>query len=104
MSKLQGALGLAAKAGAVVAGFQAVCDAVKGGRVGLVLVSSAMSLNSAEKVERVCVSCNVECIKVDIDDMGAAIGRSNKLVVGITNKNFVNMINGVYRGGTVEHE
>lgn len=104
MNKLEGALGLAAKAGSVVAGFQAVCDAVKDGRAELVLVSSSMSDNSAEKIESICSSNGINCIKVDIDDIGAAIGRANKLVVGITNKNFVNMINGVYRGGTVEHE
>lgn len=104
MNKLEGALGLAAKAGAVIAGYQAVCDAVKIGRVGLVLVSCSMSANTAEKIEKVCFSNGVSCIKVDIGDIGAAIGRPNKLVVGITNKNFVNMINGVYRGGTVEHE
>ena len=104
MNKLEGALGLAAKAGSVVSGFQAVCDAVKNGYVELVLISRSMSANSAEKIERICSENGINFIKVDIEDIGAAIGRPNKLVVGITNKNFVNMINGVYRGGTVEHE
>ena len=75
-TKLQFALGLARKAGAVVFGTQLVQDAVRHGRVQCVLLSSDASENTKKKISNTCAHYRVPLYPVSLTmlDVAGAIG------------------------------
>jgi len=80
-------LGLAQKAGEIVAGFHAVLAAAEKGRVKLVIMAGDISGNTAEKVERFCLRGEIPFYYVaDRDRVGKAIGRNSRAVLGITSR------------------
>lgn len=79
-------------AGCVTFGYQAVVDAVKDGRVRLVLLSDQLSENTAKKVRACCDAGGTPYITAACPDFGPAIGKINKLVIGVTSENFKKLI------------
>ncbi|MCI0435050.1 MAG: ribosomal L7Ae/L30e/S12e/Gadd45 family protein [Gemmatimonadetes bacterium] len=78
-------LGLAARAGAVVAGAVRVREAARGGGVQLVIVAADASANSQDRVVPALQAMGVPIrAAFDRDRLGAAIGRSAVSAVGVT--------------------
>lgn len=87
--KLLSTLGLCARAGALVYGTDNVCDALRRGRVCLVIEAEDSSQNTHKKLTDKCTYYNIEhrVISASASALGAALGRSGLLAaVGITDE------------------
>lgn len=82
-------LGLALSAGAVITGEQLVVQAVQNKKVYLVILAEDTGENTYKKVTDKCKFYNVSCIqKAQSDELGHALGKDFRKVVGITDPNF----------------
>ena len=82
-------LGLAFSAGAVVSGEEIVVQGIRSKKVYLVIIAEDISKNTYKKVTDKSKSYNVKCIqKATSEDIGHALGKSFRKVVGITDRNF----------------
>lgn len=93
--KLLGALGLAARAGKIVFGTQNVCDALKEGRVLLVIEASDNSENTRKRLSDRCAYYGVRRLTAPVTavDLGYAIGRRTDVSsAAVTDPNFAVLI------------
>jgi len=82
-------LGLAFSAGAVISGEEIVVQGVRSKKVFLVILAEDISQNTYKKLTDKCRSYNVKCIqKANSDEIGHALGKSFRKVIGITDRNF----------------
>ncbi len=82
-------LGLALSAGAIITGEQMVVQAIQGKKVHLVLLAEDISANTFKKVTDKCKFYEVEWVqKASSDEIGHALGKEFRKVVGITDPNF----------------
>lgn len=87
--KILGLLGLARKAGKVVFGAEMVTDAIKRGRVKLLVVAIDASERTKKNFEMLALEKNIPMREiVSIEDISKAIGQQNKAILGITDINF----------------
>ena len=96
-------LGLAKRAGAIIAGTDLVTKALPSGKIRSVIYASDASLNTKKRITDKCAYYNVKCICVDasVNELGHAIGRvAPSSVIGITNDNFSKQIT-TLSGGNV---
>jgi len=83
-------LGLMNRAGALTTGTEIVLNGVRSGKVKMVLIDDAVSDNTFKKITDKCKFYNVSYIRAETGiDLGLAIGKSNRKVIGITDPNFV---------------
>ncbi len=87
-------LGLAKRASALISGENVVLEAIFAGKAKLVLVSNDISEGSFKKFSDKCKTYQTELIKLDFDryELGRALGRDFRVVLALTDKNFVSMI------------
>ena len=82
-------LGLALSAGVVITGEEMVVQAVRNQKVYLVILAEDISQHTFKKVTDKCRHYNVECIqKSTSDQLGHALGKSFRKVIGITDRKF----------------
>lgn len=82
-------LGFAQKAGKIVSGEGGCKDAVKNGKVSLILVAKDASINTKSDIKSLCTYYNVKLIEWSTKDViGLIIGKSPRAIVGITDKHF----------------
>lgn len=82
-------LGLAAKAGKIVSGEFATENALKAGKVFLVLVAEDASENTRKKFRDMCAYRNVPFyITGSKEVLGRAIGKEYRASLGVTDENF----------------
>ncbi|KXG76925.1 putative ribosomal protein YlxQ [Fervidicola ferrireducens] len=82
-------LGIARKAGKVIAGQEAVERAVLSKKVCLVIISEDASFNTKDKFISICKSRGINCIIYGTSDvLGKSIGKEARKIIGITDKNF----------------
>lgn len=82
-------LGLALSAGAVITGEQMVVQAIQNKKVHLVILAEDTSANTFKKVTDKCRFYEIEWIqKADSEELGHALGKEFRKVVGITDPNF----------------
>lgn len=76
--------------GKVVSGMDAVVDAVQKHKVNLVLVTADISDKSRENIEYVCTKHQVKVIKFKetMENLGRAIGKKDRAIIGIKDKSF----------------
>lgn len=76
--------------GKVVSGMDAVTEAVEKHKVNLVLVTTDISEKSRENIEYVCTKHQVKVIefKETMENLGKAIGKKNRVIIGIRDKSF----------------
>jgi ribosomal protein L7Ae-like RNA K-turn-binding protein len=86
-------LGLAMRAGKIVSGEELVLDAIRTRKAKLVLISRDASANTKKKISDKCRSYQVELIQeFDRYEIGHAIGKEERVVLGITDEGFVRKI------------
>ncbi len=93
MNKVYSFLGLAQRAGKLVSGEQAVESEVRKGRVIFMIIASNASKNTRTKFMSLAHNYNIKCqIYGNKEELGTAIGKSRRAVIGIVDRNFANMI------------
>ncbi len=103
-TKLCGSIGLATKAGKIVAGTDACLEDMKKRKVNLLLLANDCSnrtkLTFKEKAEEYHITI-YEILS--IEEISKAIGKINKAVIGIKDAGFSNKIESIINGGeTIE--
>lgn len=82
-------LGLALSAGAVITGEQLVVGAIQSKKVHLVILAEDTGANTLKKVTDKCKFYGIEWVqKAGSDELGHALGKDFRKVVGITDPNF----------------
>lgn len=100
INKVNGLLGISSKAGAVLAGTDLVLEEMSKGRVLLVIVASDASEKTIKNMKYYCEKEKVEILVYgNIDSNSKAIGKNNKAVIGIKDKNLADAIKKVIHGG-----
>lgn len=66
-NKLRGLLGMAKKAGRLTCGTELVCDAVRAGKITLVLMANDVSANTRKRLAN-CAACyHIDCLTLPFD-------------------------------------
>ncbi|MCL1990564.1 MAG: ribosomal L7Ae/L30e/S12e/Gadd45 family protein [Defluviitaleaceae bacterium] len=83
-------IGLMSRAGALITGTELVLNGVRSGKVKLVLIDAHASENTLKKITSKCHHYHVAWIQLEVGaDLGLAIGKPSRKVVGITDQQFV---------------
>lgn len=92
--KLLFKIGLAKKAGRLIAGADMVCGGIREGKVLIVVASSELSENTAKRLSDRCQYYGIRLIVCDVskEELGAAIGKPFAACVGITDQNLSELI------------
>lgn len=92
--------GLAAKAGKVVCGADSVHEQILRKKIFIVIIAEDSSLNTKEKFLRLAEENGVKALVYgNIDKNSKAIGKKNKAIIGVVDKNFSEAIAGIISGG-----
>lgn len=97
--KIKTMLGFAKKAGKITSGEGITLENLKNGRVKLVILASDSSNNTSKRIKDKASYRNIQVIE-DLDryEIGNAIGTEERVVVGITDKNFADSIKKIVGG------
>ena len=93
MDKILSNLGLCNRAGGVVSGEEIVCEYVASGKVKYIFLANDASNNAKKKILNKAKYYNVEvCENFSSQELSIAIGKFNRMVIGITNENFLKIL------------
>lgn len=93
MSKTLSYLGLAMRAGKIVTGDEAVLKAVRSSEAKLVVLAGDASDNTQKKFRDKCGTYDIPLvIAFHRDELGASIGKDQRVVLAVTDKGFAEMI------------
>lgn len=98
--RICGLLGLATRAGKIVFGTEACIQAIEKNKIKLVIIATDAAERTKMNFKNICTDKNIpieECLKTE--EMSKAIGKNNKVVVGIKDINFSNEIIKIINGG-----
>jgi ribosomal protein L7Ae-like RNA K-turn-binding protein len=99
-NKVLGLLGIATKAGKITCGTDAVLEEIKKKKAKIVLVAEDASNRTKENFQHLCENENIPiAIFGNIEDVSKAIGKQNKAVVCIKDKNLSEEIYKIIMGG-----
>ena len=100
VNKINGLLGITAKAGKMLSGTDLVLEEMAKKHVELVIIASDDSEKTIKNMKYYCDKENVEMIIYGtIFDNSKAIGKHNKAVIGIKDKNLADAIKKEIHGG-----
>lgn len=92
--------GLASRAGKIVCGADATEEAIMKRKVFTIIIAEDGSLKTREKFQKIAKENNIPIfIYGNIEDNSKAIGKKNKAVIAIKDKNFSKAICQVINGG-----
>ena len=93
VNKVYGLLGICSKAGKITAGTEAVIEGVYKNQIELVIVAEDTSQKTKQKIEKICKEKNIVMKSFGtIFDNSNAIGKVNKAIIGIKDKNLAKAI------------
>lgn len=99
-SRVLGLIGLSAKAGKIEFGADAVEEVITRKKAKLVIVAEDASERTQKNFEFLCKKNNISyAVFGEIDEISKAIGKSNKAVIAIKDKNLSNEIYKIICGG-----
>lgn len=79
--------------GKIISGMDAVCEVVQKQKAKLVIVAEDASEKSKKNIRYVCTNNGINVIELStIEDISNAIGKKNKAIIGIIDKNFADGI------------
>lgn len=100
--KILGLLGLCTKAGDICFGTDACIDLILRKKVKLIIVAQDAAERTKRNLEFVCKENDIKIIFLGtIEEISKAIGKDNKAVIGIKNKNFALEIEKIINGGEI---
>lgn len=97
MNKLLSMLGLAARAGRLVSGVQAVEIALKKGEGKLVILDGDASENTKKQMEDACLHKKTPLIMISACSLGDAIGKPGRMIAAVTDESFAGRILQLYK-------
>lgn len=102
-NKVNGLLGLASKAGKVISGSDTVEEAILKKKVKLIIIANDSSEKTKQKFLKICLENNVNYkVYGTVEENSKAIGKANKAIIAIKDKNFADAIMGkIYGGDTI---
>jgi ribosomal protein L7Ae-like RNA K-turn-binding protein len=96
-SKFFNLLGLALRAGMLISGEEQVVLGIRNKKVRLVIISEDAAVNTSKKVIDKSNSYQVPLLYVESRyQLGRAIGKEARVVVGVTDKGFANKLKWIY--------
>lgn len=99
-NKVNGLLGLASKAGKIICGADATEEAILKRKVFSIIIAEDASTNTKEKFQRIGKESKIYIfIYGNIEENSRAIGKKNKAVIAIKDKNFSEAICQIISGG-----
>ncbi len=99
-NKILGLIGLATRAGEVCFGADSVEQEIKKKKVQLIIVATDASNRTKEKFQAFSKMHEVPIIiEGEIEILSKAIGKSNKAIIGIKNKNIAKEVMKIKNGG-----
>ena len=100
--KILGLKGLCTKAGDICFGTDACIDLILRKKVKLIIVAQDAAERTKRNLEFVCKENDIKIIFFGtIEEISRAIGKDNKAVIGIKNKNFALEIEKIINGGEI---
>lgn len=100
INKVYGLLGISSKAGKVISGTDVVLEGIIKKQVKLVIIASDASERTIRNMENSCAKYNIKFIIYgNILDNSKSIGKQNRAVIGIKDKNLAEAIEKVIHGG-----
>ena len=100
INKIYGLLGLCARAGNIVSGMDAVSDDIQKNKVRLVIIATDSSEKTKNNIKYLANKKNVPVITIGtIKENSKVIGKENKAIIGIKDKNIAEGINKIICGG-----
>ena len=98
--KVNGLLGLAAKAGKIVCGADAVQEAILNKKIFIVIIANDSSIATKEKFLRIAEQNGIKGFEFGtIDENSKMIGKKNKAIIAVKDKNFSEAICRILIGG-----
>ncbi len=97
MNKLLSMLGLAARAGRLVSGVQAVEIALKKGDCKLVIIDEDASQNAKKQITDACDHKKTPFIMVSASSLGDAIGKPGRMIAAVTDDSFAGRIHQLHK-------
>lgn len=98
-NKVLGLLGISTKAGKVMSGTDMVLDGIKRRKVKLVIVAEDAAERTLRNMKFACDKYVDVVVFGKIDEISKAIGKQNRAVIAITDKNLAEAILKVIHGG-----
>jgi len=93
MDKILNNLGLCMKASSLVCGTDIVCESLRGGHVCYIFLANDASDNTKKKILDKSKFYNVEVnMEYTSLELSKALGKSGRMVVGITNEKFLKIL------------
>lgn len=100
--RILGLIGLSAKARNICFGADSVEMNIKSKKVFLVLIAEDASNRTQEKFKKICETYKIPVIiEGTIEELSKSIGKNNKAIIGIENKNLSEEIEKISNGGDV---
>ena len=100
INKVNGLLGLCTKAGKILAGTDSVLEEMLNKKVELVIVAEDSSEKTKKNIKYFCEKNKIEMIIYgSIENNSKSIGKHNKAIIGIKDKNLAEAIKKVIHGG-----
>jgi len=98
-------IGLAARAGKVVSGSDAVIGAIRSGNVKLLIITKDISRNSLDKILKNTGTEEMTCYSFGAsDELGYALGKPDRTVAAITDKSFADGISAILENISEEED
>lgn len=100
VNKVYGLLGISSKAGKLISGTDLILEQMQKRKVNLVIIAEDASEKTIKNMKYYCEKNNVELIVYgNIKDNSKAIGKNNRAIIGIIDKNLADCIKKVIHGG-----
>ena len=100
INKTLGLLGISAKAGKVISGTDIVLEYLKKRKVKLIIIATDCSLKTKNNIKEASYKYEVQVIEYgNIEDNSRAIGKTNRAIIGITDKKLALAILNKLSGG-----
>ena len=101
-SKMLGLIGIATKAGKISAGSEIVTECIKFKKAKLVIIAEDASEKTKNNFKYLCEKNNIKIIIYEtIDNLSKAIGKKNKAVLCVKDKNFADEMVKIYGGEAI---
>ena len=99
-NKIYGLLGISAKAGKVISGTDIVLENISKGKIALVIVAEDASEKTKKNIKFFCEKENVDMIVFgDIFKNSKAIGKQNRAIIGVKDRNLAEALKKQIHGG-----
>ena len=92
MKRILNMLGLCMRAGKIISGEKACIQAIRVGKVCVVLLDNGTAKNAEKAVTDACNFYEVPLIRVPEDELGYAIGKPGRMVAAITDPSMAGRI------------